>query len=160
DYLERAMQVYAPEHDRAIVLIAQQSSAMIVCSWSSFVLHCMGYPDQALQKIRQALAIAQHLEHPPSIAAARFYSALLYQLRRDRNGARSQAEAGIALSNEHGILHFLTTARQIHGWALAAMGEPEAGIASMRESIETQRAYGTEMARAYFLATLAETHLR
>ncbi|MGH9768846.1 MAG: serine/threonine-protein kinase PknK, partial [Blastocatellia bacterium] len=160
DYLDRAMQVYAPEHDRAIVLIAQVSSAMNVCSWSSFALYCMGYPDQALKRIEQALAIAQDLAHPPSIAAARVYSALHFQLRRDPHNARAQAEAGIALSNEHGILHFLTTARQAHGWALAAMGETEAGVASMRESIETQRAYGTEMGLAYFLATLAEIHLR
>ena len=36
----------------------------------------LGYPDQALKRSNEAVALAQGLSHPPSLALAEFLSAL------------------------------------------------------------------------------------
>src|SRR4029453_11393001 len=154
--LERAMKVYAPEHDRKILRITQQSSAMIVWTWAAFTLDCLGYRDQALQKSREALRIAQELAHPPSLAAALFYAGIVHQLRREPRLALERAKASIALAEEHGFPLFLHNARQLLGWALAAEGDVENGKMEMKSSLMTLRAIGTEMARGFFLTMLAD----
>jgi adenylate cyclase len=154
--LEQAMQAYAPQHDRKILQITQQSSAMIVWTWAAFTLDCLGYRDQGLRRSREAVRIAEQLLHPPSLAAALFYAGIVHQLRREPGLALERANASIALSEEHGFPLFLHNARQLRGWGVAVAGDVENGKAEMKSSLMTLRAIGTEMARPFFLAMLAE----
>ena len=52
------------------------------------VLWQLGYPDQALKKIQEALTLAQELSHPPSLAGALYFAAELHQLRREGQAAQ------------------------------------------------------------------------
>jgi predicted ATPase len=51
---------------------------------------------------------------------------------------------------------WVTMGRILQGWALAEQGQGEEGIAHMLQGLSTLRATGTELARPYFLAQLAE----
>ena len=51
--------------------------------FTAWVLWTLGYPDQALVRIQEALSLAQTVSHPSSSAFAMSYAAILHQLRRE-----------------------------------------------------------------------------
>jgi predicted ATPase len=118
----------------------------------------LGYPDQALQRGREALALAQDLAHSPSLAYALNWAATVQQFRRDALATQEQAEALIALSTEQGFPQWLAGGTILRGWALAERGEREEGMAQMRQGMAAWQATGAEVDRPYFLALLAEAY--
>ena len=79
-----------------------------VClSYAAWTLWQLGYPDQALKRGNEALALAQALSHPFSLAFAEIFVGVLRQYRREARAAQETAESVIALSAEHGFTHCL-----------------------------------------------------
>jgi hypothetical protein len=66
------------------------------------VLWLLGYPEQALARLHEALALAHTLAHPFSLAAAQGGAAMVYQCRRDVPAVHEQAEAAVALATAQG----------------------------------------------------------
>ena len=63
----------------------------------------------------------------------------------------------IALINEQGLAsNFLAMATCLQGWALAAQGQCEAGLAQMRQGLVVHQASGQETQRPWLLGMLAE----
>ncbi len=118
-------------------------------------LWLLGCPDQAVASIREALALAEKISHPFSLALALLFDAKIHQLRRDTQKALQQAERALEFSKEHGLPQIAAWAGVWRGWALTEQGRKEEGIARMRESLAAQRAMGS--ARPHFLVLLAES---
>jgi len=70
----------------------------------------LGYPDRALHRINEALALARNLSHSFSLAYALSIASLVHQLRRDEAAAQELAESAIKLSTEHEFVHWTTWA--------------------------------------------------
>ena len=60
---------------------------------AAWTLWYLGYPEQALERSHEAIALAQELAHPYSLAYALYYAAELHCLRREAPAAQAQAEA-------------------------------------------------------------------
>ena len=84
----------------------------------------VGFPEQGPTWIDKARTCAQELSHTFSLSRALYYAAHFHQLRRDAAAAQQWAEASLALSTEQGFMHFVGSATQMRGWALAAQGGP------------------------------------
>ena len=108
----------------------------------------------------EALARAQELAHPFSLAFARHFAARMHQLRREARAAQEQAAAAIALSREQGFAFFLAVGTIVRGWALAAQGQTAEGIAQIQQGLAAHRATGAGLDRAHHLALLAEAYGR
>lgn len=104
------------------------------------------------------MLLAQELSHPSNQAAALYYTAQLHQHRREVQAAQERAEAAVGLSTAQGIPTWLANSTVLWGWALAAQGQGETGIAQLRQGLAARRATGGEVERSYFLALLAEAH--
>ncbi len=91
-------------------------------SFSADALWLLGYAERALKKVREALALAQGLSHPYSLAWVLNFGALLYNHRREVQVAREWGEAGVALANEHGFPGFWMYDTITRGWAVAEQG--------------------------------------
>jgi len=124
-------------------------------TYISHALWGLGYPDQAVQRSREALALAQEVEHPFSIALAQDYAAMLQQFRREPSTASQHAEIALTVSTEQGFAYYLAWATIIQGWALAETGRREAGIAQMHQGLTTLQATGGGLRMPYYLALLA-----
>jgi class 3 adenylate cyclase/predicted ATPase len=124
----------------------------------ALTLCALGYPDQALQKVHEALTLAQELSHPLSLAVALYYAARLHQARRERQEAQKWAETLITLSREQEFALTLAWGTIYRGWALAEQGQVEEGIAQIRQGLTASRATGAEVGRPHFLALLAEAY--
>jgi len=119
----------------------------------------LGYPDQALTRINEAVTLAQGLSHPQSLAFAELYASAVHVHRREAHATQETAEALIALSAEHRITAFLPFATGPRGWAMAAQGRYEEGIVQIKESLAGIRATGAEVSRPIYLCWLAEACL-
>ena len=92
-------------------------------SFAAMALWFLGYPDQALQRSREALTLAQELSHPYSLAVALDWTAWLHQYRREGQRTQERAEAAIVLSTEQGFPFWLAKGTILRGWALAEQGQ-------------------------------------
>jgi predicted ATPase len=117
-------------------------------------LWVLGYPDQAQQRSEEALAWAQELAHPFSLAFALLHAARFHQFRREPHRVHAWADAAIALSQEQGFSQFLATASMLSGWGLAEQGQVAAGLAQLRQGLAAFQATGA-YPRPYELALLA-----
>jgi predicted ATPase len=124
--------------------------------YRALILWFLGYPDQTLTGIDNALTFAQKLVQPPSLAFVLFVAALLHQLRREERATWERVEACRALAHERGLAHWLVWGTTLRGWVLVEQGQKEEGLAQLREGLAAARAMGVELARPYYLALLAE----
>ena len=116
----------------------------------------LGYPEQALAHVHDALALAHELSHPFSLGFARLFAAFVYQWRRDMPAVQEQAEAAVALATEQGFPLWAAGGTSVRGWALAMQGQGEEGMAQIRQGIVAYRATGQRCSSAYFCTVLAE----
>jgi predicted ATPase len=154
EHLENAIILYDPERTLATTGFDHVAFCLSYAAWT---LWQVGYPDQALTRGNEALALAQGLSNPYSLALAGFYFfGVLRQIRREARAAQENAERGIALAAEHGLTDILAYATILRGWAMAKQGRNEEGIALIREGLAGTRAKGLETGRPYWLSLLAE----
>ncbi len=66
----------------------------------------------------------------------------------------------LTLTNEHGFPEWSAQGTILRGWALAEQGQGEEGVAQMRQGLAAYQATGSELARAQYLALLAEAYER
>jgi predicted ATPase len=116
----------------------------------------LGYPDQALARVHEALALAHELSHAYSLAFARYWVAYVSQFCRDVQAVHEQAAACVTLSTEQGFPYWVTFGTIMRGWALAMQGQGEEGLAQVRQGIAAQRATGAALWVPYSYTLLAE----
>src|SRR5215831_7046817 len=59
---------------------------------AALTLWLLGYPEQALARLHETLALAHELSHPFNLAAARCWAAFIFQFRRDVPTVHEHAE--------------------------------------------------------------------
>ena len=81
-----------------------------------------GYPDQARSSVEAALAWAEALAHPPTVALALTMAAWVHALRREPRLVEELTTRASTVSAEYGLVFFAAIASIQRGWALAAFG--------------------------------------
>jgi predicted ATPase len=126
----------------------------------AWVLWLLGYPGQALTRSHATLTYAQELQHAFSLARALHDVMTLHKLRGEANAAQEWAEAALAIVTEQGFGLNLGTAMFTRGWALAAQGRHEEGMAQMCQGLAARRAEGAGATLAEFPSRLGEAYGR
>jgi predicted ATPase len=156
-HLEAGIARYTPEQRRALVFRMGQDGGVTSCLLhAAQTLWLLGYPEQALGHLHEALALAHAQSHPIILAQAQAMAAFVLQLRRDVPAVHEQAVAAAALSTEQGFLQWAAMGMILHGWALAMQGQGEAGLAQVRQGSVTYRATGSTMFVPLWCTMLAE----
>src|SRR5262249_24516627 len=107
-HLEQGIALYDPHEHRSLASTYGSFDRMVASlAYLSFVLWFLGYPDQALKRVHEAIALAQELSHPFSLALALDFAARLHQFCRKGQAAQERAEAAVALSTEQGFPFWL-----------------------------------------------------
>jgi predicted ATPase len=152
-HLEQAITLYDPRkrryrafHDPGVACLA--IAALTLCA--------LGYPDQAVKRIRESLSLAQELSHPFSLAFALYVAGQLYQFRREVEATQQHAEALIALSREQRFTLREALGITLRGWALAKQGSEHEGLDQIRQGIAATRATGAKLWQSYFYGLLAD----
>jgi class 3 adenylate cyclase/predicted ATPase len=156
--LELAISLYDSERHRPLAFRYGGTNAGVVgLSIASRTLWLLGYPDQALERGNEALALAQGLSQPQSLAFAKVVVSFLHQVRGEVRAAQENTESLIALCAEYGLTYWLAHATVFRGWAMADQGRTQEGIAQIQEALANTRATGwSEPTRPHWLSLLAE----
>jgi class 3 adenylate cyclase/tetratricopeptide (TPR) repeat protein len=116
--LERSISMCEDSKATAYLDLSAQDPRVHVRLYDGMVLWLLGYPDQALQICGEARRYADRSQHPFSEAMARTISLRVHQLRGEAAVVAGQADAAIALCEEHGVC-----ALSRHGSDFARMGK-------------------------------------
>ncbi|MGE4090046.1 MAG: hypothetical protein AB7G75_04310 [Candidatus Binatia bacterium] len=158
-HLEQGNALYNPQlHHALAATYGSFDPGVNGLSLLSLTSWLLGYPDQALERSCQAMALTQALAHPFSSALTLGFAAWFRQFRRERQDVQERSEAAVILSSERGFPFPLAWGTMLRGWAAVRHKQREQGIAQIREGLTIYQATGSELARPYFLALLAEAH--
>jgi predicted ATPase len=157
EHLEQGMALCDPQRHNSSVFRAAQDR-IVILSYAAATLWQLGYPDQALERSHEALALARELSHPFSLAAALDLASWLHQIRREWQAVQEQAEAAITLSTEHGFPYWLAVGAILQGWARAEQGYKDEGLMQIRQGLAACRPTRAELAWPHWLALLADVY--
>jgi class 3 adenylate cyclase/predicted ATPase/predicted transcriptional regulator len=158
-HLEESTALYTPDQRRSVAFRSGQDPGVTCLAYTTLALWILGYPDRTPTRSHQALILAQELAHPFSMAFALIWAATIpHQFRREALQAYQRAATAVAFSTEHGFALLEAWGTILQGWALAAQGQREEGIAQMHQGLAIHRTTGAEALQPYFLALLAEAY--
>jgi predicted ATPase/class 3 adenylate cyclase len=158
--LERGISLCEDSKATAYFDLSAQDPRVHLRLYDAMVLWFLGYPDQALRACADARLLADASQDPFSQAMARTLSLRVHQFRGEAAAVAAQADAAIALCEEHGFVHYLAMALVLRGWANAQQGDFEKGIVEIQAGLEKERATGAMMLESYILGLLADACIR
>jgi predicted ATPase len=108
--------------------------------------------------VNEALTLAQHLEHPYTLARVLYWTTLVHQLRREWQVVSERAETAITVATAQQVALVVALGPIMRGWALAMQGQGAEGLTQLRQGLDAYRATGTAFQRPHLLSLLAEVH--
>jgi class 3 adenylate cyclase/predicted ATPase len=158
--LGEALARYTPEGGRAIRLVYGTDTSVVSTTYQALALQFLGYPDQALRKVEEALTLARALGHVHSLVLAINFAATLHTQRGEFEAALACGAEEHALASEQHLALWVGAAIVQQADALVGLGRAEEGIASFFEGMTTVQATGATIAGRYWAARLGEAYLR
>ncbi len=158
--LERGIILCEDSKAGAYLDLSAQDPRVHIRSYDAMTLWLLGYPDRALQLCAEARGYADMTRYPFSEAMARTISLRVHQLRGEPAIVAAEADAAIALCEEHEFVHYLAMALILRGWARAQQGEFEKGIDEIQEGLKKERATGALLFKSYSLGLLADAFIK
>jgi len=105
---------------------------------SAFTFWLAGYPEQALTRSREALALAGQMSHGYVLAVTRLFCGFFCANCRHTEDALNHAEATIAPAVEYGFSTILPQMMILRGWALAHLGRIEEAFDQINRGVALQ----------------------
>jgi class 3 adenylate cyclase/DNA-binding winged helix-turn-helix (wHTH) protein/tetratricopeptide (TPR) repeat protein len=157
---EQGIALYDPQQSHTLAFSRGTDPGVVCLSRAAWGLWWLGYPDKALARSHEAIALAQRLSHPGSRYFALHYNAVLHVWCRKMALAKELLEASIAFMQEYGFVQFLGAALTKLGWVLVEQGDLGEGMAKIHQGLEAERIHKVELGLHTDLAVLAQAYGR
>jgi len=159
--LEPVITFYGPQYHHSSVLLSGSDAGVSALAYEACCLWCLGYPDPALKRSQEALALARELDHLFSLVEIVAYAGCMFNsLRRDAQTIKDDAEDLARLAGEKQWLTWLGLALRYRGEALAMLGQVQEGMAQMREGMAIDQAEDAGLWLPETLGALAEAQAK
>jgi tetratricopeptide (TPR) repeat protein len=139
----------------SLYMVEPQAASLLLLSWDLWFL---GYPDQALSRVSEALALARELAQPYTIAFAHYMTSVVHLLRGEPDRALASAEQSLEMSWEQRFSLYILLSQISRGRALAGLGHVAEAKTQIKQGLEEARRKGV----GYFLpmmnSWLADAH--
>ena len=155
-HLEQGIALTDPVVQRALTLRHDVAPGVRCLALAAFTLWCLGSPAQAVRRSQEALAMAQELAHPQSLAFAQHCAALLHQRRRESPAVQAYADGVLTLATAQRFPLYIGWGACWRGWALTMQGQGEAGLAQLRQGMTALLSTGQRVSQPLCLVLLAE----
>ncbi len=156
--LQQTITLYDPQMHHVHASHYGVDPGVLGLSFIAITLWSLGYPDQALAKARQALALAEELAHPYSLAQCQSVVCYLHQQRRDVEQTRELAAATLAVAEKQGFPYVAAGAKVRCGWAQVQTGQAREGITLIQQGLKAYQATGAIGAITILQAVLVEAY--
>jgi predicted ATPase/DNA-binding XRE family transcriptional regulator len=159
-HLEQGMALHNLHETASLIPLYGQDPGVMCRRYAAWTKWFLGYPEQALELIRETLTLAQELGHPFTIAGAQAIACHIQLHRREVEAVKERAEELITLSTERGFLLWKLTGAMMRGWALVEQRQQEEGVEQIRHGLDAWNATGAYGGDTPHLSLLVEAHLR
>jgi predicted ATPase len=159
-HLHRCINLYSPDLHSDLMERHGTDPGVVSLSYLGYLLWFLGRPDAARQHSEQAIANAEKIRHPFTLAFALVFGAYLCQHLRDVEGTRDHANRAMIIATEHNFLHWKQQAAILRGWALTQLGEADEGLSQMRFGLDEYEAMDSWLAGCWFRCLLAEAYAK
>lgn len=159
EHHKKVLELYEPANHqdlRHLYAQDQRVSAQAHLSWS---LHMLGHVDQAISCRDEALAEAEAIDHPHSLAFALHSAYLLDARLQDERRLETVGENMLALCDEHGFAFHRCGGLSAIGCALLLTGAYQEAMTNFEESLAGYRATNAGYLIHFILAQLGRCHL-
>jgi class 3 adenylate cyclase/predicted ATPase len=118
----------------------------------------LGYLDQAVLQLARGRALADELDHAPTLVQALGYTADLHYIRREPQAVEDALRVLLPLLAVHGSAVGVANATMLRSWARIVQGHLEEGLSTLREGLASWCATGSKFEIPYRLARAADAH--
>ena len=155
---DHAIDLYDPEQVSSVLARYGENPGVCCHGWAALDLWFMGYPDMAISRSDEALALAE--EHVYSQSTALTYRTFLHQYRNEPEEAAHWAAKAIEVAGAQGFEFRIAQASVIAGWAGACLATDDEARRAALERIDAAIAHhlaiGAKMDLPYYLTLKAE----
>jgi tetratricopeptide (TPR) repeat protein len=155
---EETIAMYDPRYHEAMVQMFGHDFGVTSLGWISWPLWYLGYPDTALQRGHEAIALAQSFDHPFSLMHAYNMTALVHVLRGELTKAGEFAARIERLATTYGFASYTAAANTFFGYGLIGRGQVAEGIAILRKGLAIFEAGGVRLYHRGTLGFIAEQY--
>ncbi len=152
---EQAAAIYDPSRHQVTTVLPGADQGVAVRDWAAASLWCLGYPDRALERAREAIDMARSLAQPFSLCHALYAAANLHWFRRDVESQRELTDQLIALGETQGFSLWLAAGKIHRGATLAISGAGGIAVAEVVEGLTLWGSIGHQLTAPEALALLA-----
>ena len=153
-HLDKVIERYAPVESGtgAVSGVCDAGVVSLACLASN--LWALGQLRQSEQRLSEALALADAIEHPPSDAFVHATAARIHAERRDWSGARISVGRLVRAATGHALAEWLPWSAVLDGLVTAVNGDLDEGIVRTQDGLNGLRNVGADAGRIYALLTL------
>lgn len=139
-HLEQGFAIYDQQKHKHHAFLYGGHDPGVCCGYhAAEVLWLLGYPDHALRRSTDSLALARELSHPSTMSFALSWAAWFHQYRGERRAVRARVEEGMTLATDQGFSSRRVQAPFLQGWLLVEEGHEQAGITEMAKILAADR---------------------
>ena len=114
-----------------------------LCGWRAEANALLGRFDSALASVTEALRVANEIQHPSSCSIASAFLGYIRLLQGDVEAAREVLQRGLAISEEHDLVHGICANGVYLAWASLL-----AGNRARRDSVARTRSVSSASSRS------------
>ena len=140
-----------------LYMVEPQVASLLLLSWDLWFL---GYPDQSLSRVSEALALAQDIGHPYTVAFAHYMTSVVHLLRGDAARAFESAKKSFEVSQEQRFSLYAILAKISRGRAVGELGRVEEARTEIALGIDEARRSGVGFMLPMMESWLADMHAR
>jgi tetratricopeptide (TPR) repeat protein len=138
-----------------LYVVEPRAASLLLLSWDLWFL---GYPDQSLSRVSEALALAQDLGHPYTVAFAHYMTSVVYLLRGEPDRALASAEESRKMSLEQRFSLYVILSNISRGRALGDLGQLREAQTEIKLGIDEARRNGVGFMLPMMAGWLADVH--
>ncbi|HEX5450837.1 MAG TPA: hypothetical protein VFW86_00475, partial [Candidatus Limnocylindrales bacterium] len=135
EHLDAAIGLFGPSPARTFGSRIGNDPRVASLTTSAFTLWLAGQPDTALEHANAAIDLAGQLDHPYTLAYARFHAGLLHWWRREPGLALERALGLLEIADEYDFRIWAAVGACLQGAAQVGLGQVETGLARAGEGM-------------------------
>jgi predicted ATPase len=147
------------DSDRTHLFLYGERPGLISRLYAGWALWFLGFPDRAVARFDEALALAERLGHAYNLAFVTTFAAGMRNDRRDFAAALEYANAASSIAAKHDLPLWLGESAVAQGYAEASLGNHAKGIGQLRSGISGLHRIGDLHHRSHWLGLLAAAYL-
>jgi Cdc6-like AAA superfamily ATPase len=145
---------YDPEKHGYLAYVFGYDLGVISLAFGAWSLWFLGYPDQAKEQMKTAIAHARKIDHPHTLAFALVGDIAMQWFLRNREGINRYLNELVPISYDNSFLFWIGHAQIYVGERKTLEGKTKEGIAEMKEGVATLHMTGSETCLTRLMARM------